>query len=115
MARPGPPLGQLRGNPSRRWLTGGHEKPRHVDERRWVGYVVGEVLSPPGSHGLHSRKGCKVGCQRLAWPWAMNTTGVVRDQLGAEFVLSGSHGCMRDGSLSHHEGTLVNVIDGKAL
>ena len=29
------------------------------------------------------------------------------DQLGAEFVLSGRHRCMRDGSLSHHEEPLL--------
>jgi len=100
-------LGQLRGNPSRRWLTGGHEKPRHVVERRRVGYVVRKVLSPPRSHGLHPRKGREVGCQRLARPWAMKTRGVVRDQLGADSVLSGRHRCMRDGSLSHHEEPLL--------
>jgi len=70
---------QLRGNPSRRRLIGEHEKPAHVIERRWVGYVVGKILSPPGSQGLHPRKGPEVGCQRLARPWAMQARGLVRD------------------------------------
>jgi hypothetical protein len=37
----------------------------------------------------------------------MKMRGVVRTQLGAEFALSGRHGCMRDGSLSHHEEPLL--------